>query len=259
LQYAFHPRENRFVDVEAYTREFGNRPIGHDKSWKPPPPRCPYCPASLTTRARSPIRIAHFKHPQGALCPSTARAGLPYHALTPQQQDREAAATLFDNFLEDWPNHYRAIRSLVPLLNADEYEELVAAATEANSWAWVGMPLWAVPYMLILQRDYPPQKPVERAPQIVIRELWFRFWFHHEPRPLNALWIHAGEAPKFVRASYRLRPDQRRPTEEELTKDPARFPIGPELLTEAPQGKDLSEQFIARLDKRLRAIRARLH
>lgn len=260
MQYALHPHENRFIDVEAYTRESGNQPIGHPGPWKPTPPRCPYCPARLQPRARSPIRIAHFKHPKGAICPSTARAGQPYHGLTPQQPDGATAAVLFNAFLADWPSHYRAVRSLVPCLNADEFEETVTAATQANSWAWVDMPIWAVPYMLILQRDYPPQRPVARAPLMVLRELWFRFWFHHEARPLDALWIHVDGAPQLVRASYRLKPGQRRPTEDELTKDPIRFPIGPMLLADAQgQRNDMSAQFVARLDGRLHAIRARLH
>ena len=258
MRYALHPQANRFIDVAAYTREFGKRPTGHIGPWNPTRPRCPYCPAALAPRAQSPERIAHFAHPRGSSCPSIARARTPYHGLTPLAGNREQAATLFDAFLAEWPSHYIAVRSLVPFLSEDEFEEIVGAATDANSWAWVDLPLWAVPYMLVLQRDYPPQSAARRNPNRPRRELWFRFWFNHEPLLLNALWIHPAQPPRLVRASYRLKPGQRRPTEDELTKDPVSFEIGPALIDAARIETRPPEWLIARLEPRLRAIRARL-
>jgi hypothetical protein len=70
---------------------------------------------------------------------------------------------LFDGFLNEWRVHFAVVGSWVPFLSSDEFEELVKAAIASNSWAYAGQPVWAVPYMLVLQGGL---RTAEASPEV---------------------------------------------------------------------------------------------
>lgn len=253
MRFALLPISNRQGDVEDYVKEIGHQEV-KSRGWVPSLAQCPYCPASLTIRAQSPKRIAHFVHPNGAVCPSMAPARSPYHKLTPGSPNQDSARVLAVSFLKSWPDHYAAVKSLVPFLTLDEFEELVSAATQANSWAWVGMEDWCVPYMLVLQHDYGPQQRPLKYPEANVRILWFRFWFHHEPKPLDFLWTSVDGPPTLMRASYRLPRGQRRPTPDNLTREPMTFPVDQALLLNCRGTARLTEKQVLLFERRIRSI-----
>lgn len=255
MRFALHPTLDRWISVEDYQREFGREQVGLPRRQPPPLVRCPFCPAHLAVHAdASPHRVAHFAHPPGAACPTMAPAGRPYNGLTPQQPDPTSALNLFDAFAATWQRHYAATGGLVANLTVDEFLELAEAATERRSWAYIDLPLWAVPYVLVLQRDFPPQRGGNGR---FNRRLYFRFWFHHRPAGLDALWIAAPDQPRLRRVTYQLAARQRTPTEDDLTGDRL-FPVDPMLYENANAIRPLPQPLMARVEATLARLRQRL-
>ena len=255
VRFALHPTRDQWIAVEDYLREFGRKQVGLPERRDLSLVRCPFCPDRLSVHAdASPHRRAHFAHSVGAVCPTMAPAGRPYNNLTPQQPDPESALNLFDAFAVNWQRHYAAAGTLVANLTVDEFLELVEAATDRHSWAYADLPLWAVPYVLVLQRDFPPQRGGGGR---FNRRLYFRFWFHHRPVGLDTLWIDAPDRPQLRRVTYQLAPKQRRPTEDDLTGDKS-FTVGPALYESVGAVRQLPPSLVTHAETTLARLRQRM-
>ena len=260
MRYALHPSGNHAITPEQYEQEFGHPVVGSRSPNSRPAPRCPFCPIRLHLRGEtSPLRVAHFSHPPGASCPSSAETGTPYHALTPSHPDLARARSLYDAFMRSWQVHFRAVEKLVPCLRGAEFIELASAATGRKSWSYVDQAIWAVPYLLVLQRDFPPQQPVVGQALSSARKLYFRFWFHHERQNLSAIWIEGAGPVKLARAAYNLPSGRKRPDEMDLAaNNPKYFDVGPGLLEEVGAAlRKLPSGLVAWIEKELPAFRPR--
>lgn len=197
MRVAWHPAEDRFILAKDLEKEFGNRLALDGDLYLKPMARCKVCSSRLTLISGNPTRVAHFRHAEGINCPTSEPAGRPYLRLTPTDPDPERGRQLRQEVFERHQDLHVEMQHLVPFFSVSEFRTLLRRATERRVWDYRNLTFGTLPKTLVMLADYGPSSGLPG------RQYWFRFWFDHEIRDIDRLWIEPNTDPSLFRASFK--------------------------------------------------------
>lgn len=193
MHFAIDPKTGSRITAKAFRQRYGTKTT---TGLVYPPAECPYCHKDLFLRQGT--KIIHFWHgPSMEYCPSKTPFGRPYMSLTPTQPDLAHAAALREQFKAEWQLHYQELERLIPLLSYKEFLSLLKEALSKNIFAYTGMTIEDIPYVLVLALDYVPSTSSGKK-----RQFWFRFWYETSIRCVDDLWIKTPADVVLIRASF---------------------------------------------------------
>lgn len=136
--------------------------VGADYREKGLFPLCPVCDARLSVYGvRSLAVTARFDHPDFSDCPLSSTPNPRFAHLRPGGWDFEAGKRLKAEFRrpENLKQGYAVCRALcLGSLRGDEFLDLCFAAGRHRIWNYAGLPLWAVPYLMVTLVDLAPSR-----------------------------------------------------------------------------------------------------
>lgn len=193
MQFAIDPQTGKRITANTFHKRYGTKTttglIHHSAE-------CPYCHHDLFIRQGT--KHIHFWHGTNpAYCQSIVPFGQPYMGLTPTKPNLAHAAALRTQFKGEWQLHYNELANLIPLFSYVEFLLLLKEALSKNIFAYTGMRIEDMPYVLVLALDYPPTTSIGKK-----RGFWFRFWYTSSVRKAEDLWINTPENIELVRASF---------------------------------------------------------
>lgn len=129
-------------------------------------PLCPVCDARLSVYGvRSLAVTARFDHPDFSDCPLSSTPNPRFAHLRPGGWDLEAGKRLKAEFRapENLKQGYAVCRALcLDRLSGEAFIRFCSAADRHRLWAYAGLPLWAVPYLLVTLVDLVPDEEAKR-------------------------------------------------------------------------------------------------
>lgn len=219
IREALHPETNDLISVDAYLIDLGRKPV--KATAEPPRARCPICRQQLAVVAsNSPESVGHFAHlPRSSYCPTKDTSRSPYLDLRPTNPDPARARAIRELFSQDWQNYFAFLDYMV------KFCSLVRLADDKQIWAYRGLELSDVPYVMLTLADFAPATSERQQ-----RRYWFRFWFDTSVRTFEDLWIHRTDPAQFYRAWYEPpRSRRKRPRYEDMLRHYSQ-PIRSEFL-----------------------------
>jgi hypothetical protein len=125
-------------------------------------PLCPVCDARLSVYGvRSFAVTSRFDHPDFSDCLLSSTPNPRFAYLRPSGWDLEAGKRLKAEFCrpENLKQAYAVCRALcLGSLRGDEFLDLCFAADRYRIWNYAGLPLWAVPYLMVTLVDLGPSR-----------------------------------------------------------------------------------------------------
>ena len=149
-------------------------------------PMCPACGAALSPYGVHSLSVtSRFDHPDHSNCELSSRPDPRFAHLKPSGWDLEQGNRLFAEFCE--PENLKAVyalcRNICGKLTGDEFLAMCRAAYRKNIWAYRGITLTYLPYVLVTLVDL--EKGVSGK-----RKIPYRIVLHKPSRSLlDALWL----------------------------------------------------------------------
>lgn len=172
MRSAIDPVTGQLVHIDNWLIDFRDRPDG----------LCPVCRGRMYPRAAtSPNRAAHFVHHRRSRCPTIEPNGLRFEDLQPSVPDPVARQRLRAEFVRRRYDVFLKCQSMTEVLSVPEFREMVERADGLDVWAYRGLQLYYVPYVLLALK----QQFERRAP---LRERGFFFVFEPRLQRADALW-----------------------------------------------------------------------
>lgn len=154
MRFASFGRNGPLIEFEDYIAQMGGNPTNRRTL-----PFCPLCRRELHTYGAHSVRVAgRFDHPDNSQnCPWSSTADPRYRRLRPAIVDLSQAPFLRQQCLSN--SNLAAIyqvclelcgRGNLPM---PTFRGLLQEADQRNIWAYGGMPVWTVPYILLTLED----------------------------------------------------------------------------------------------------------
>lgn len=197
MHFGIDPTTGSRVTAVVFQRLYGTTTTDE---LTPQPAECPYCKQHLYLRQGA--KNLHFWHGTASgFCPSKAPFGQPTMGLKPNNSDAESGANLRALFKAHWQLHYQELARLIPAMSFDEFLMLLEQALSRNMFAYRGMAIEDVPYVLVLAHDYPPATGMKQK-GVLRRKYWFRFWYDMTVNRIDDLWSGGAANVALTRASF---------------------------------------------------------
>ncbi|MDA8095286.1 MAG: hypothetical protein M0T84_15535 [Betaproteobacteria bacterium] len=148
---AINPRTGRLVTPEEFAQQ-----AGPDYREKGLLPLCPACGAALSLYGvHSPNVTSRFDHPNHSVCELSSTPDPRFAHLKPSSWDLEQGKRLFAAFCEpeSIKAGYALCRKICGKLTGDEFLAMCRAADRKNIWAYRGITLEFLPYVLVTLVD----------------------------------------------------------------------------------------------------------
>lgn len=230
-----HPFRNTAITVSQYTNEFGSK---HDARWtlsRPQPrARCPICKRELSLIGWDrPTHDQHFSHmgkDKEVWCPLKNMANFKYALLLDRNPNIERGKLIRANFFKNWQIHHQRMFEMIgPFDIFKDFIDLIDFADSESLWTRGSLMEWEIPYIFMAWKTFPPVKNNKTGQWI--RGSWVRFWFDHQIRTIDDLWIRTQGKRYISKASYKPKPRGGTPGPEDLL-EVVSFEINADFLKE---------------------------
>jgi len=165
-------------------------------------PTCPSCGNRLEPYGVHSTKVpSRFDHPNGSSCPLSSTPDPRYAHLSPEDWDLDRRDHLYNEFCqpENLKGAYMVCKTIVGKLSGPEFLRPCLQAVQRNVFAYRGITLEILPYILVTLSDFPandkrnhPIRLVLSKPNGPIDTLWLhpdqctlRFYFADTGRPMR--------------------------------------------------------------------------